>query len=155
MLWASCKDYAVALQMRVLSECTASGVVFDLGEFSFPGKPYALLVWVEYLIKTCQNSQHMKRIIWWLPEICPVFQTLAKVLQNKSVAILLVYTQCPAVNFDLQSIVMRRNVRPHSHVHHTPHHWIPLCFEMLLCLSNKLNYFIGFECFGLLYNIIF
>lgn len=44
MLWASCKDYAVALQLRVLSECTASGVVFDLGEFSFPGKPYALLV---------------------------------------------------------------------------------------------------------------
>lgn len=103
MLWASCKDYAVALQLRVLSECTASGVVFDLGEFSFPGKPYALLVWVEYLIKTCQNNQHMKkRIIWWLPEICPVFQTLAKVLQNKSVAVLPVCTQCPTVSFDLK-----------------------------------------------------
>lgn len=27
-------------------------------------------------------------------------------------------------------------------------------FEMLLCFLSKLNYFICFECFGLLYNIL-
>lgn len=43
-----------------------------------------------------------KRIIWGLPEICLVFQTLRKVLQNRSVVILPMFIQCPAVNFYLK-----------------------------------------------------
>lgn len=79
--------------------------------------------------------------------------TLTKVLQNMSVVVLPVFIHSgPAADFYLRSIVRRHDGRLHSHLQHTPRNWIHYAFEMLLCFSNKLNYFICFECFGLLYN---
>lgn len=47
------------------------------------------------------------------------------------------------------------NVRVYSCLHYASHNWFHYDFEMLICLSNKLNYLICFECFRLLHNTIF
>lgn len=57
MLWASCKDYADSTSNeRDLPECTGSGMVFDLGEFNFPGNPHVLFMWVEYLMNEMSKT---------------------------------------------------------------------------------------------------
>ncbi|EAW54415.1 hCG1787183 [Homo sapiens] len=60
---------------------------------------------------------------------------------------------CPTGSFYLENVCIMLDSSPV----YIKHYIIGLhyAFEMLICLSHKLNYLICFECFGLLHNTIF
>lgn len=118
------KTMLVAPQMRVIY---LSGPDLEwclvLGNLTFlTNGMYCWREWNSWW-KKCQNNQHMKkiRITWWLPEICLVFQTFTKVLQN---CLWLSYPRLYTVvagNSSLGDTVMGCNVRFHlvCITHHT------------------------------------
>lgn len=147
----------IALPMRViylsvpdLEWCSG------LGDFIFPGQITCIVDVSRVTDVKITNVKNFKDNLVCLPEKFIVFQTLNFERFHRTSLHLpypCLYIVVLTGSFYLENVCIMLDSTPVCIMHYIiGFHYD---FEMLICLSNKLNYLICFECFRVLHNTIF